>query len=585
MRRQVRRDRPPDDHLALRFLIALFGLAERSVAPGFGLEVPLLRAQLGEAVLEAREDAALPFRVLRVAALLELPDPLAQERDALLDELDARARLSQAPARAPVLVQLGALGLVPSPGARRHRRGARRDTAVQRDRGPIARAVPPSHGARLAHLAGARDARAILARSAIARRRPEGVGARVVLVGPDDEADHGEHRHDRSDDESLALHGPNLSRPSFDAPPAGFFTLCCAPVAYARFLVLVALLCACGPAGRVEQPRSLTAEQRAGAELYVRYCALCHGESGEGYAADAATRLNGQSFLRTATDELLRTAIARGRIDTAMAAYSREHGGPLDDAQIDAIVAFIRTWQEGPPIDVGGVEVRGDPERGARLFTERCASCHGTLGEGASAQSLRAPSFLHTASDGFLRYAIVHGREGTPMPAFGGELEPRAIDDLVAFLRRMEREPDAVPAHLSPPSLDDVPLLRHPEGPTPTFTLREGRYVSAVQVRDAIEQRSRLIVLDARPTSDWLRRRLPGAIPVPYYDIEPIIERLPRDGTWIVAYCGCPHAASGAVVDALRAAGFENTAVLDEGVYHWIDQGYPTESGPVSAPP
>lgn len=326
----------------------------------------------------------------------------------------------------------------------------------------------------------------------------------------------------------------------------------------------------------------MSAEVREGAELYARYCALCHGAEGEGYAADDATRLNGQDLLRTATDELLRTAIARGRIDTAMAAYSREHGGPLADPQIDALVALLRSWQRGPAIDVSDVEVSGDPERGALVWSRRCASCHGTLGEGASAQSLSAQSFLSTASDGFLRYAIVHGREGTPMPAFGDVLQAQEIDDVVAFLRRMEEDPHAVPDHLEPPTLDAVPLMRNPSGPTPSFTLREERFVAAAQVRDAIDRGARLVVLDARPTSDWLRRRLPGAIPVPYYDIAPIIERLPRDGTWMIAYCGCPHAASGAVVDALRAAGFENTAVLDEGVYHWIDQGYPTETGPVT---
>lgn len=328
----------------------------------------------------------------------------------------------------------------------------------------------------------------------------------------------------------------------------------------------------------------MSREAREGAELYARFCALCHGESGEGYAADNATRLAGQELLRTATDELLRTAIARGRLDTAMAAYGREHGGPLEPAQIDALVAFLRTWQLGPPIEVGGASVGGDPERGARLWSVRCAGCHGTLGEGASAQSLSAATFLSTASDGFLRYAIVHGREGTPMPAFGDELEAAQIEDLVAFLRRMEEEPHAVPAHLQPPSFDAVPLMRHPDGPAPSFTLREGRFVAAAQVREAMERGARLVVLDARPTSDWLRRRLPGALPVPYYDVERIVERLPRDGTWIVAYCGCPHAASGVVVDALRARGFESTAVLDEGVYHWIDQGYPTETGPLPPP-
>ena len=103
-----------------------------------------------------------------------------------------------------------------------------------------------------------------------------------------------------------------------------------------------------------------------------------------------------------------------------------------------------------------------------------------------------------------------------------------------------------------------------------------------------------MVILDARPTSDWLIRRLPGSLPVPYYmvtsndahdpDMAPLATRLPRDGTWILAYCGCPHAASGAVMDALRDMGFERTAVIDEGVWHWIDQDYPTESGPITIP-
>lgn len=350
-------------------------------------------------------------------------------------------------------------------------------------------------------------------------------------------------------------------------------------------IVLAALLAACGTPTAAEEPRSPAPEVREGAALYARYCALCHGADGQGYAADNATRLNGQGFLRTASDELLFTAIARGRLDTAMAPYSRDHGGPLEADRIEALVALLRSWQEAPAIEVDAVDVSGDAERGSRVWTERCASCHGTLGEGASAQSLTASSFLSTASDGFLRYAIVHGRDGTPMPAFEGVLTDSQIDDVVAFLRRFEEHPHAVPEHLAPPSLEAIPLMRNPDGPRPQLTLRDERFVPAAQVRDAIARGSRLIVLDARPTSDWLRRRLPGALPVPYYDIEPILARLPRDGTWIVAYCGCPHAASGAVVDALRAAGFENTAVLDEGVYYWVDQGYPTETGPIVPAP
>lgn len=324
----------------------------------------------------------------------------------------------------------------------------------------------------------------------------------------------------------------------------------------------------------------MASELREGAWLYDRYCALCHGNEGEGYAADNATRLNSQSLLRTASDEFFFTAIAVGRADTAMAAYGEDYGGPLTREQIEALVAWIRSWQREPSLDLSDVTVSGDAKRGAELWSAHCASCHGASGEGASAQSLTKPSFLSTVSDGFLRYAIVHGRDGTPMPAFEETLSAQEIDDLVVYLRSFEERPSSTATELSPPSAERMPLMRYPDGPRPNFSLREGRFVAASQVREALEQRSRMILLDARPTSDWLRRRLPGALPVPYYDPTPILDRLPRDGTWIIAYCGCPHAASGAVVDALREAGFENTAVLDEGVFHWIEQGYPTESGP-----
>ncbi len=341
-------------------------------------------------------------------------------------------------------------------------------------------------------------------------------------------------------------------------------------------LALLGAGCGARPAPDDTTPPPATGE---GAALYAQYCALCHGAEGEGYAADNATRLRGQGFLTTVTDEFLAMAIARGRPHTAMGGYSEAFGGPLADPQIDALVAHLRSWQTEPSVELSDAPIEGDPERGARLYEEHCASCHGPLGAGGSAQSLNRWTFLSRASDAFLRHAIVEGRAETPMPAFEDRLEPQAIDDVVSFLRRFEAEHDVVPRYMAPPRLEEMTVVRHEAGPTPQFTLRDERFVSAAQVRDAVAAESRIVLLDARPTSDWLIERLPGALPVPYYAIEPIIARLPRDGTWIVAYCGCPHAASGEVVDARREAGFEHTAVLDEGVYHWIDQGYPTESG------
>jgi rhodanese-related sulfurtransferase len=64
--------------------------------------------------------------------------------------------------------------------------------------------------------------------------------------------------------------------------------------------------------------------------------------------------------------------------------------------------------------------------------------------------------------------------------------------------------------------------------------------------------------------------------------VSALAESLPKDGTMIVAYCACPHAASNEVVDLLHARGFTATAVLDEGYLVWQERGYPVVPG--SAP-
>ena len=79
-------------------------------------------------------------------------------------------------------------------------------------------------------------------------------------------------------------------------------------------------------------------EAAKGAQLFLKYCSLCHGKFAEGYAADNAPSLVSRTFRETASTEFLRTSIARGRPGTAMAAYAQEVGGPLSASDIDAII-------------------------------------------------------------------------------------------------------------------------------------------------------------------------------------------------------------------------------------------------------
>ncbi|MBS1251944.1 MAG: Cbb3-type cytochrome c oxidase subunit CcoP1 [Anaerolineales bacterium] len=186
--------------------------------------------------------------------------------------------------------------------------------------------------------------------------------------------------------------------------------------------------------------------EEQGRALYARMCALCHGDNGEGYAAPASPALANPNFLAVASDAYLFENTARGRPGTRMSAWADEYGGPLSEDEVRAIVAYVRSWQTKDSVDVSDVEVDGDANRGATVYAQECAVCHGEAGGGQDeapgapngAPSLNNPVFLETASDGFIRYSIFEGRPGTPMPAYDSVLSDQDVDDLVALIRSWE---------------------------------------------------------------------------------------------------------------------------------------------------
>ena len=171
----------------------------------------------------------------------------------------------------------------------------------------------------------------------------------------------------------------------------------------------------------------------SGRALYAKYCALCHGNSGEGYVADNAPSLVSKTFLESASDGFLKRAIRVGRPNTAMAAYGKQRGGPLAEPEIQAIVDFLRSLG-GRYQPLQAYHVKGDPVRGKRLYEQHCQKCHGDEQSRGNALSLHNSELMASATSAFLKYAIVHGRPPTPMPAFGGVLSDQQIDDVLAWL-------------------------------------------------------------------------------------------------------------------------------------------------------
>lgn len=353
----------------------------------------------------------------------------------------------------------------------------------------------------------------------------------------------------------------------------------------ARAALLVAAACGSGSAS---PPAQSVAPD--GAQLYVKLCAPCHGADATGYKADHAPSLVSKTFLESASDEFLRRGIVYGRPGTAMAGYGKQSGGPLDDAQVAKLVTWLRG--HGPKPVPMPASSTADATAGEALYAQNCKTCHGnreTRGEGVY---LANPRFLEAATDSFLRWAIVYGRPGTKMESWQGKLTAPQIDDIVAYVRSLGRPP-AIAA--LPPPTGHEPVVLNPTGKPPKLELRadpcpggsactpDPRYVSAAQVKQALDEQRRIVIIDARPASDWMHVHIVGAVSIPYHDLERLGE-IPNDA-WVVAYCACPHHLSGIVVDELRKRGHAHAAVLDEGILEWHRRGYPVVAAPGVEPP
>ena len=312
---------------------------------------------------------------------------------------------------------------------------------------------------------------------------------------------------------------------------------------------------------------------------YRQYCALCHGEDREGDAADFAPSLKSRSLMSTMPLNFLASSIGFGRPGTPMAAYLDEMGGPLSMREIFTLSAWLKQIAGHEQIELPLDPIEGDLENGQRLFRQKCAQCHGKKGEGVEGPALANPAFLAFATDAYIHYAITNGREDTQMKAYNKQLSEEQRNDLTHYIRSLASGWSPEPRELAPyPDPENYTL--NPDGTHPEFELREGRYVPMEQVLKALTEKRRLVILDTRTTSEWHNAHIPGSVPIPYYVSEEEVDKgLPKDGTWIIAYCACPHAASDKIINMLRKKGYENTAVIDEGFFKWLDARYPITAG------
>ena len=208
----------------------------------------------------------------------------------------------------------------------------------------------------------------------------------------------------------------------------------------------------------------------AGATLFAQNCSVCHGQFGEGgpnpsRAGDVIAPISSAEYLKTRDDATLRNIISQGQPDFGMSPFGAANGGPLDDEQVDSIVAFIRSWEANPPVELPPEIISATPSTpneaslsGSQIYGSVCSSCHGKSGEGGIGPALNTREFQDRYDDQTMFDIIDTGHEATSMIAWGEILTSDQITQLVHYIRGFNS--DGVSTGTGSFSRDVAPLFQ-----------------------------------------------------------------------------------------------------------------------------
>ncbi|MEJ2599000.1 MAG: c-type cytochrome [Anaerolineales bacterium] len=218
-----------------------------------------------------------------------------------------------------------------------------------------------------------------------------------------------------------------------------------------------------------------------GQKLFSTNCSPCHGQFGEGGAnptrpGDIIAPISSAEFLKTRDDVTLRAIISQGQPNFGMSPFGSSYGGPLSDEEIDAVIAYIRTWEENPPVElppeVSAVTTQ-IPLNGTDIYKNLCAQCHGPKGEGGIGPSLSDPKFQDKYTDQQIFDTINKGHKATSMIAWGEILSSEQIQQVVEFIRQLREAsptvtPTKIPAETTPEATAETTAEATAETPTET---------------------------------------------------------------------------------------------------------------------
>lgn len=207
-------------------------------------------------------------------------------------------------------------------------------------------------------------------------------------------------------------------------------------------------------------PQKLTALAKFGRGLVEKKaCTTCHSLDGSRkvapsflnlYGRQTTVRVKGTKERRTfkADEAYMRRSILTPDAELVIGYhFSMMPQIKLEDAEVEAIVAFLKT-HKGEPVklkqeDTLPALTMEERARASKIYFNRCAGCHGMLRKGATGPALVPERLrsrnLNTAS---LKTFVTYGLPGG-MPAWGkaGVLSPSEVDLIARFLQHPPPQP------------------------------------------------------------------------------------------------------------------------------------------------
>lgn len=172
---------------------------------------------------------------------------------------------------------------------------------------------------------------------------------------------------------------------------------------------------------------------------FANNCAACHGAGGQGAAGGFPSLADDEWIWGGSLEEIqhtIRHGIRANESDEQRMSMMPRFGadGLLTSAQINDVAEHVLslTDRATDPAAAG---------RGATLFAEQCASCHGERGEGNrefGGPRLSDQIWLYGGSKAAITASIQNPRMGV-MPSWQGRLDPAVINMLTVYVQSLGR--------------------------------------------------------------------------------------------------------------------------------------------------